>query len=395
MKYVVIIGDGMADFPLQELEGKTPLMAARKPCMDKMAGEGFCGKVITVPEGFPPGSDVACMSIFGYDPAKYYTGRAPIEASGMKIEMGDDDVAFRCNLVYLAKASGGTIMGDYSGGHITTEEAHVLIRDLHNNIMGDAFVFFPGVSYRHIMIWKGGLWKMKTTPPHDITGKQIGEYMPNGDGAKVLTELMERSQAFLANHPLNKRRESEGRYPANSVWLWGQGKKARFPSFKGQYGVQGATVAAVDLVKGISRLIGFDAPYIEGATGYLDTDYKAKANAALRLLEGNDIVYVHIEAPDEASHNGNVTEKIRAIENIDREVVGLIHEKSSEDTRFLIVTDHATPISMKTHYACPVPFVIYDKNVRRDGCQSGYSEQSGETVMSGEEMIRSFLKGHK
>ncbi|HNS14373.1 MAG TPA: cofactor-independent phosphoglycerate mutase [Syntrophorhabdaceae bacterium] len=393
MKYVVIIGDGMADFPLEELGGKTPLMAANKPYIDRMAREGFCGKVVTVPEGFSPGSDVACMSIFGYDPAKYYTGRAPIEASGMGIEMGDDDVAFRCNLVHLAKAPGGTLMGDYSGGHITTGEAHVLIKDLQNEIGGDEFVFFPGVSYRHIMIWKGGLWTMKTTPPHDITEKEIGEYLPDGDGAAVLTGLMERAQAFLASHPLNKRRESEGRRPANSVWLWGQGKKARFPSFKDLYGVRGATVAAVDLIKGISRLAGFDAPYIEGATGYLDTDYKAKAATALKLLEDHDIVYVHIEAPDEASHNGNVAEKIRAIENIDREVVSLIYEKSSGGTRFLIVTDHATPISMKTHYACPVPFIMYDKDVRREGCQSGYSEQSGDAIMSGEEMIGFFLKG--
>ncbi|OPY72830.1 MAG: cofactor-independent phosphoglycerate mutase [Syntrophorhabdus sp. PtaU1.Bin058] len=393
MKYIVIIGDGMADFPLSELDGKTPLMAAHKPCIDRMAREGFCGKVITVPEGFPPGSDVACMSIFGYDPAKYYTGRAPIEASGMGITMGDDDVACRCNLVYLAKTPEGTLMGDYSGGHITTEEAQVLIRDLHKEIGGDEFVFFPGVSYRHIMIWKGGLWKMKTTPPHDITGKGIGEHLPDGEGAEVLKGLMERSQAFLADHPVNKRRESEGRHPANSIWLWGQGKKARFPSFEEQHGIRGATVAAVDLVKGISRLIGFDAPYIEGATGYLDTDYKAKAEAALRLLESHDIVYVHIEAPDEASHNGDVAEKIRAIENIDREVVSLIYEKHSGDTRFLIVTDHATPISMKTHYGCPVPFIMYDRKVRQDGCQWGYSEQSGEVTMSGEEMVRSFLKG--
>lgn len=393
MKYVVIIGDGMADFPLDELGGKTPLMAANKPYMDKMAGEGFCGKVVTVPEGFSPGSDVACMSIFGYDPAKYYTGRAPIEAAGMGIEMDDNDVAFRCNLVYLAK--GGTVMGDYSGGHITTGEAQALIKDLQNEIGGDEFVFFPGVSYRHIMIWKGGLWTMKTTPPHDITEKEIGGYLPGGEGAKVLTGLMERSQSFLAHHPLNERREAEGRHPANSVWLWGQGKKARFPSFEEQYGVRGATVAAVDLIKGISRLAGFDAPYIDGATGYLDTDYKAKAAAALRLLENNDIVYVHIEAPDEASHNGNVADKIRAIENIDREVVGPVYEKTDDDTRFLIVTDHATPISTRTHYACPVPFIMYDKGARYEDCQSGYSEQSGDTIMSGEEMVKSFLTGQR
>jgi 2,3-bisphosphoglycerate-independent phosphoglycerate mutase len=393
MKYIVIIGDGMADFPIEELGGKTPLMVAHKPFMNMMAQEGFCGKVNTIPEGFPPGSDVAAMSIFGYDPAKYYTGRAPIEAAGMDIELGDNDVAFRCNLVNLDINPERTIMGDYSGGHITTEEAKTLIDRLNSTMGSDIFRFFPGVSYRHIMVWKGGLWQMSSTPPHDITEKAVHEYLPRGIGADTVLSLMEKSQKILGADPLNEERKKAGRLPANSIWLWGQGKKSKLPFFTDKFHLKGATVAAVDLVKGVSRLAGFDAPFIKGATGYLDTDYRAKANAAITLLEDHDIVYIHIEAPDEASHNGDMKEKIKAIERIDADVVGVILEKVEKDARFLMVTDHATPISMKTHYAVPVPFIIYDKGKRQAGCETGYDERTGDKVISGEEMITQFTGG--
>jgi 2,3-bisphosphoglycerate-independent phosphoglycerate mutase len=394
MKYIVIIGDGMADFPIEELGGKTPLMAAHKPFMNMMAQEGFCGKVNTIPEGFPPGSDVAAMSIFGYDPAKYYTGRAPIEAVSMGIELGNDDVAFRCNLVNLDISPERTIMGDYSGGHITTEEAKILIGRLNAAMGNDAFRFFPGVSYRHIMVWKGGLWQMSSTPPHDITGKEVPEYLPGGEGADTVLSLMEKSQKILGEDPLNKERKKAGKLPANSIWLWGQGKKSKLPFFADKFHLKGATVAAVDLVKGISRLAGFDAPHIKGATGYLDTDYRAKANAAIALLEDHDIVYIHIEAPDEASHNGDMKEKIKAIERIDADVVGVILEKVEKDTRLLMVTDHATPISMKTHYGVPVPFIIYDKGKKQKGCETGYDERTGgDKVISGEAMITLFTGG--
>ncbi len=393
MKFVVIIGDGMADFPLDELEGKTPLMVARKPYMDTMAKEGICGKVLTVPDGFSPGSDVACMSIFGYDPARYYTGRAPIEAAGMGIKMDEADVAFRCNLVHLGALDGNTFMVDYSGGHITTDEAKVLIADLGKALGGKDFVFFPGVSYRHIMVWKNGAYEMETTPPHDITGKEIASYLPRGKGADKVSALMRESQSLLGNHPLNRKREGSGGLAANSIWLWGQGRRSRFPLFREKYGLHGATVAAVDLIKGLSSLVGFDTPHVEGATGYLDTDYRAKAAKALELLESHDIVYVHVEAPDEASHEGDTREKIRAIESIDREVVGRIYEEAGHKARILIATDHATPITMKTHHACPVPFVIFDKGRKADGCPSGYDERSGDTAMSGEEMINRFLRG--
>jgi 2,3-bisphosphoglycerate-independent phosphoglycerate mutase len=393
MKYVVIIGDGMADFPIEEIGGKTPLMVAHTPFMNMMAQEGLCGKVNTVPEGFSPGSDVAAMSIFGYDPAKYYTGRAPIEAAGMDIELGDTDVAFRCNLVNLALETGHTVMTDYSGGHITTEEAKVLIDRLNEKMGDDEFHFFPGVSYRHIMVWKSGLWQMSSTPPHDITGKEVREYLPRGTGADVALTLMEKSQRILGADPLNEERKKAGKLPANSIWLWGQGKRSKLPSFADKFHLKGATVAAVDLVKGVSRLAGFDAPYVEGATGYLDTDYRAKAGKAMELLEKYDIVYIHIEAPDEASHNGDLKEKIHAIERIDADVVGPILEKTGKETRILMVTDHATPISMKTHYAVPVPFIIYDKGKKQSGCETGYDERTGDTVISGEEMITLFTGG--
>lgn len=396
MKYVVIIGDGMADFPLEELDGKTPLMAAKKPCMDMMAREGFCGKVVTVPEGFPPGSDVACMSIFGYDPAKYYTGRAPIEAFGMGIAMDENDVAFRCNLVNLEFTSAGTVMGDYSGGHITTPEAKILIEDINKKLGNNEFVFYPGVSYRHIMLWKHGLWQMKTTPPHDITKKGIAPYIPSGNGSETLVDLMNKSQKILGGHPLNTKRIKEGRLPANSIWLWGQGKRSQFPSFFGKYQLKGATVAAVDLVKGISSMIGFDTPFVKGATGYIDTNFKGKAQKALEVLQDHDIVYIHVEAPDEASHNGNTQEKIQAIEHIDREIVSTMYESLNEPVKFLIVTDHATPISMKTHYGCPVPFIIFTKGKGGSGgSSSGYNENAGEKEFTGEELITFFIRGQK
>jgi 2,3-bisphosphoglycerate-independent phosphoglycerate mutase len=393
MKYVVIIGDGMADFPIAELGGKTPLMEARKPSMDFMARKGFSGNVLTIPQGFPPGSDVACMSIFGYDPAKYYTGRAPIEAAGMGIAMNDADVAFRCNLVFLEARLPRVIMGDYSGGHITTEESTEIVRDLQSAIGSDEFRFFPGVSYRHIMLWKHGKEAMLTTPPHDIPDKEVIDYLPKGEGASTLVKLMSDSQLFLKEHPVNKRREEKGLVPANSIWLWGQGKKPYFPPFSEKYKVNGGVVTAVDLIRGIGALIGFETPRVPGATGYLDTDYGAKARAALELLGRHDIVYIHIEAPDEASHNGSLKEKMRAIEQIDEKVVQHLLENTGPDVRFLLTTDHATPISLRTHYACPVPFVIYQKNRHDASGARTYHENAVETVMSGEEMITFFLKG--
>lgn len=388
MKYVVVIGDGMADFPLEELGGKTPLMAAHKPNMNMMARKGFTGRVRTVPDGFPPGSDVAGMSIFGYDPALHYTGRAPIEAFGMGIGMGPDDVAYRCNLVNIGTGSDGDIMADYSGGHISTEEAKILIGSLNEEMGTGGITFFPGVAYRHIMIWKNGAWDLSTTPPHDITGKRTAGHLPAGDGAQTVQSLMDRSRKILEGHDLNRKRIEAGKVPANSIWLWGQGKRAGLPPFREKFGLAGATVCAVDLVRGISSLVGFTTPVIEGATGYLDTDYGAKARAALRLLKDHDIVYVHVEAPDEASHNGSIPEKIKAIERIDSDVLGVLLKETDKDTRLLIVTDHATPITMRTHYATPVPFAVYDRNEPVAGDGRDYDEEAGGAVISGEEMVK-------
>ncbi len=393
MKYVVIIGDGMADFPLEELGGKTPLMVAKKPNMDRMAGEGVSGQVLTVPPGFSPGSDVACMSIFGYDPSRYYTGRAPIEAYGMGIGMDNGDIAFRCNLVYLDVRSAKVFMGDYSGGHITTAEAKVLIEDLGEAIGNEEFRFFPGVGYRHLMIWKNGKGSMKTTPPHDILDREVVSHLPRGDGANRTIKLMSDSQIFLNDHRVNRERVARGLVPANSIWLWGQGTKPHFPTFDEKYRVKGAVVAAVDLVKGIGALAGFETPRVDGATGYLDTDYSAKAEKALELLERKDIVYIHVEAPDEASHEGNVTEKIKAIERIDERIVGYLLERlENRPVRFLLTTDHATPITMRTHYACPVPFAVFEKG-RALGRGGSYDEQAEGRIYSGEEMVTFFLRG--
>ncbi len=390
-KYIVIIGDGMADFALDELGGRTPLQAAGKPNIDRVAAEGWCGRVTTVPAGFLPGSDVACMSLFGYDPAKYYTGRAPIEAYGMGRSLDDDDVAFRCNLVYLDVRPPKVLMGDYSAGHITTEEARTLIADLDAAVGSDTFRFFPGVGYRHLMVWKGGYADMETTPPHDISGKEVIDHIPSGPGAKTIIRLMSDSQIFLKDHPVNAGRIARGLAPANSIWLWGQGKRPSFPAFRDTYGTKGAVVAAVDLIKGIGALAGFDTPRVAGATGYLDTDYGAKTRCALALIEDYDIVYVHVEAPDEASHEGSLPEKIKAIERIDAEVVGPILKAAGEEVRLMVVTDHATPLSMKTHYACPVPFAVYRKG--RKGPGGTYDEGNGGRLFSGEQMVAFFMKG--
>lgn len=392
MKYLVIIGDGMADFSLDELDGKTPLMVAHKPHMDMMASKGFCGKVLTIPPGFPTGSDVACMSIFGYDPARYYTGRAPIEAYGIGIPMDDDEIAFRCNLVHLEVSGPKVLMGDYSADHITSEEANVLIKDIDDVFGTDEIRFFQGVSYRHVMMWKDGLSEMATTPPHDILDRDIASYMPSGKGSERLIKLMSDSQILLNGHPVNKARIEKGLKPANSIWLWGQGRKPLFPRFKDKFGHDGAVVTAVDLVKGIGNLIGFDAPRIAGATGYFDTDYNGKARSALELLERHDIVYVHVEAPDEASHAGNVREKIRAIERIDEDIIGFLLKEAPKDTSFLLATDHATPIVMRTHYACPVPFAIYRRETSQAAAGCPYDENAGDRQLGGEEMVSLFLK---
>lgn len=367
MKYIVLIGDGMADRPLKELKNKTCLEAAKTPNMDNLAREGVIGMVTTLPQGLPAGSDVANLSILGYNPDRYYTGRAPLEAASIGVKMGKDDVAFRCNLVTMKRIKKRIYLEDYSAGHIPTEEASKLIKEIDKKLgmskrsLGKDIRFYPGVSYRHLMIWKKGKDQIDCIPPHDITGKEACDYMPMGDGEEVLWELIEESQAILKNHPINKNRKKSGLKEANSLWFWGQGKKPFLPSFKERYGLKGGLISAVDLMKGIGIYAGFRIINVPGATGYLDTNYEGKAKAALEALESLDFLYLHVASPDEASHNGDIKGKIKAIEDFDDKVVGTIIKgiKDIGEYKILLLPDHSTPIEAKTHTRDPVPFVIY------------------------------------
>ena len=362
MKYVVLIGDGMADRPLKSLGHKTCLQVAKTPNMDWLATNGRPGKVSTIPKGFEPGSDVANLSILGYDPKKYYSGRAPIEAEFRGIKLGPKDIAFRCNLVTLGNPdTNSQTMKDFSAGHITTKEAGAIIKELAKELNTKDIAFYPGVSYRHLMIWKNGIEKMKCTPPHDITGKKTAAHMPKGKGADMLLSLMEKARAVLDKSSVNKKRIAKGQDPANSIWLWGQGRKLIVPTYKKKYGLTGALISAVDLTKGLGICAGFDVINVKGATGYIDTNYVGKANAALRALKNCDYVYVHVEAPDEAGHQGSLKDKIKAIEDFDSKVVGTIIKgmKKFDDYRILLMPDHATPIRLMTHTSEPVPYAIY------------------------------------
>ncbi|RMG06065.1 MAG: cofactor-independent phosphoglycerate mutase [Nitrospirae bacterium] len=364
MKYIVIIGDGMADRPIDSLGGKTPLQAAFTPNMDKLAKAGRIGMVRTIPPGFPPGSDVANLSILGYDPAVYYSGRAPLEAASMGIELSENDVAFRCNLVTLKynKTRDRAVMEDYSAGHISSDEAKELIDTVNRELGGEEFSFYHGISYRHLMVWHGGKDAMECIPPHDIIGKEITEYLPCGEGEEKLRELMKASVGILEGHRINKKRAEMGKNIANSIWLWGQGRKPHMPSYKDKYGVSGSLVSAVDLTKGLGIYAGLEILDVPGVTGYLDTNYAGKAEYALASLERHDFTYIHVEAPDEAGHSGNVDDKIKAIEDFDALVVGTIIRgiRSFDACRILLMPDHPTPISIRTHSDAPVPFVIYD-----------------------------------
>lgn len=394
MKYVVLIGDGMADRPLKSLGYKTCLQTAKTPNMDWLASHGQPGKVSTIPKGLEPGSDVANLSILGYDPLKYYSGRAPIEAEYRGIKLGPKDIAFRCNLVTLGSpGSNRETMRDFSAGHISTKEAVALIKEINKKLGSSPIAFYPGMSYRHLMIWKNGKESMRCTPPHDITGKKTAGYLPNGKGSDVLLSLMERSGEILGKSPVNIKRTAKGLAPANSIWLWGQGRRLSVPSFKKKYGIEGALISAVDLTKGLGICAGFKVINVKGATGYIDTNYAGKANAALRALNKCDFVYLHVEAPDEAGHNGSVKDKINAIEDFDRKVVGTIIEgiKKFGDHRILLMPDHATPIRLMTHTAEPVPFVIYGTDRQSKGrVVRSYSE-----YICRMKKIRSFEKGHK
>lgn len=359
-KRIILLGDGMPDEPIEELGGKTPLQAANCPNMDRMAREGSAGAVKTVPDGYEPGSDITNMGILGYDPRKYYTGRAPLEAAGMGIEMSPVDVAYRCNLVTLLPGKDTVIMEDFSAGHIESGDSEQLINAL-NDYFGEGDVrFYPGVSYRHLMIWKNGREDAKTTPPHDITGQAIKEYLPQGAAGDRLRTIIGESQIVLKQHDVNKKRKSQGKSEANSIWLWGQGKAPSMPGLNESRGLTGAMISAVDLMNGIGTLAGMEVIKVEGATGYIDTNYEGKASAAVNALREKDLVYLHVEAPDEAAHSGSLENKIRAIEDFDKKIVGpLMEEVAALDGRAVVLSDHATPLSIRTHSRQLVPFAVW------------------------------------
>jgi 2,3-bisphosphoglycerate-independent phosphoglycerate mutase len=362
MKFIVLLGDGMADCPLPSLGGRTPLQAAETPNMDRVAAEGRSGLARTVPVGMPPGSDVANLSVVGYEPSKYYSGRAPLEAAAMGVSLGKGEIAFRCNFVTVKDGK----MEDYSAGHISSEEGRGLIEALKPLMPGGRL--YAGVSYRNLLVLSAGEEAI-CTPPHDILDQPIAGYLPKGNDSELLIELMEASRPVLSDHPVNARRIAEGKRPANMIWLWGQGPAPSMPTLQEKSGLRGAMISAVDLLKGIGVYAGMEVIDVPGATGTIDTNYEGKVDAALSALARVDLVYLHIEAPDEAAHEGDVELKIRAIETFDRRVVGPVVEKleaSKFQWRILLLPDHPTPISLRTHTDKPVPFAVMGEGIARD-----------------------------
>ncbi|MCU0651016.1 MAG: cofactor-independent phosphoglycerate mutase [Candidatus Omnitrophica bacterium] len=390
MKYIILVGDGMADYPVEELGGRTPLEAARTPNMDFIARHGILGQTNTIPEKMTPASDVANMSILGCDPKQYYSGRGPLEAANMGVELGPEDVAFRCNLVTTAEGK----MKDYSAGHITSKEAAILIKAIDKELGKGNFKFYPGISYRHLMLAKegtlSGLQNVECKAPHDILGQDIDKNLPRGNGNNTLIDLMQRSVPILEKQEINQVRLDLHENPANMIWLWGQGKKPLMPNFQEKYGLTGSVISAVDLIKGLGKILGLHVIDVPGATGYYDTDYEGKANAAIKSLKTHDFVFVHVEAPDEAGHNGDLREKITAIERFDQLVVGKILEafKQHENYRILVMPDHATPVSLRTHTADTILFGIFGKGITGKGF-AGFNEKEAKNSQI------FFPEGHK
>jgi len=401
MKYIILLGDGMSDEPIAELDGKTPLQAAHTPHMDKLAQQGIIGLAETVPQAFHPGSDVANLSVFGYDPATCYTGRSPLEAASMGVELGPEDVAFRLNLVTLGLAGGDMYMQDFSAGHITTEEARELIECLQDELGDDEFQFYPGVSYRHLMVWRGGRDNFKMPPPHDLTGQSINNHVLRSEESMPLMQITNASQLLFRRHPVNLKREDEGKLSANSIWLWGQGRRPQMPTLRDRFNLTGAVISAVDLIKGIGIYAGLDVINVPGATGYLDTNYLGKAEAALEALQTRDFVYLHVEAPDEAAHSGSLDDKIEAIERFDKDVVGIVMNglPALGDYRVLLLPDHPTPVAKMTHTRDAVPFVLAGSGVEfsAQNVTAEYSESaaraSGLVVDPGHRMMEILVTG--
>ena len=402
MKYVVLQGDGMADWPVAALGNKTPLEYASTPNMDRIASLGLLGLTHTIPDGYPAGSDVGTMSLLGYDPRRYHTGRSPIEAASMGVELGPHDIAFRCNLVTLGTGvDGEAIMVDFSAGHITNTEAAELLETINAELGGDDIEFYPGVSYRHLMVWHNGKEHMQTTPPHDITEKPIAGYLPAGEGGERLRALMAKSQAILATHPINRHRQERGHGPASSMWLWGQGRRPAIPTLAERFGLSGAVISAVDLVRGIGVLAGLEVIHVPGATGFLDTNYLGKAQYGLASLRQKDFLFLHVEATDEAGHMGAADKKVEALENFDQKVVGTILEGLCDFPawRVLLMPDHATPVAIKTHSSDPVPFAVLSSDDVKKGVYNPvyYNEPSakrtGVVVPEAWSIMERFVRG--
>ena len=385
MKYIVILGDGMADYPVPHFDGKTILEVANKPTIDYMSRHGELGMCKTVQDGMKPGSDVANLSVMGYDTSKCYTGRSPLEAASIGVKMLDDDVTFRTNLVTLSDEEdyAKKTMLDYSAGEITTEEAEELIKAVAKELDTDKIKFYPGISYRHLCVWDGGSTNVELTPPHDISDKCVGEYLPKGDGAEKLYEMMRASEKILKDHPINKKRIENGENPATSIWVWGEGTKPSVDNFYEKYGLKGTVISAVDLIKGIAKCAGMESVDVPGATGNCETNWTGKAQAALDAITGDsDFVYLHMEAPDEMGHQGKPDKKKEAVETIDEVVVKFLKdelEKRGIDYKMLIMPDHPTPITLKTHVSDPVPYIIYN-STNPNGSGLDYTEKNGEST---------------
>lgn len=399
MKYIIVLGDGMADEPLEQLGGKTPLAYAKTPWMDEISKKSEIGLAKTIPDGMKPGSDTANLAVLGYNPKQYYTGRSPLEALSIGVDMEEKDIAIRCNLVTVSDDSlpyeEKTIV-DHSSSEISTEDAAVLLDAVRDVLEDDVYRFYLGTSYRHCTIWKEGD-VVELTPPHDILGKVIGEYLPDDE---ILREKMKRSYDILNHHPLNEERAKKGLNKANSIWFWGAGTRPALDSFAGKFGKKGAMISAVDLLKGIAVGAAMTNIEVEGADGTLETNYEGKASAAVKAVteDGSDFVYIHVEAPDEMGHQGSIERKVKAIEYLDGRVIGPVYEqmkKSGEDFRLLVMPDHPTPIRTRTHSSDPVPYMRYDSTAEQDH-EWNYNEkeakESGQYLDEGYTLIREFLK---
>lgn len=400
MKYAIVLYDGMADYPVPALGGKTPMEVAHKPVFDALGRRAEVGLVKTVPDGLKPASDIANLSVIGYDPSVYYTGRSPLEAVSIGVTMAEDDVALRCNLVTLSEEPefAAKTMLDYSAGDISTAEAAALIHSVQERFGSADFDFYPGVSYRHCLIHHGGTTQLgDMTPPHDISGRVIGEYLSQHPNAASLIAMMRDSVELLTEHPVNKARVAAGRLPANAIWLWGEGRRPSLPNFESLYGLKGSIISAVDLLKGIGKCAGMNTPEVEGATGYIDTNFEGKAEAAVAEWKaGQDLVYIHIEAPDECGHRNEPENKVRSIELIDERLLPILMEylNGCEDFKLLILPDHPTPIVTGTHASDPVPYLMYRKAAERigpDTVNENTAAATGNRISFGPDIMRRFI----